>query len=118
MHKDHHALPKSVKINWGLRHDVLRIIYIGRILPILSYGAPIWIERMKRKHNATKIKRVQRLINIKKARTYRTTSHEALCLLTGLTPILIELRSQARIYYNTPGNTQVGLYDAPILYSK
>jgi hypothetical protein len=36
-----HALSRSVKINWGLRHDVLRIIYTGAILPILSYGAPV-----------------------------------------------------------------------------
>jgi len=38
-----HALSKSAKINWGLRHDVLRI-YTGAILTILSYGAPVWIE--------------------------------------------------------------------------
>ena len=36
-----HALSKSAKINWGLRHDVLRIIYTGAKLPILSYEAPI-----------------------------------------------------------------------------
>ena len=39
-----HALTKSAKINWGLRHDVLRIIYAGAILSILSYGALMWIE--------------------------------------------------------------------------
>jgi hypothetical protein len=38
------------------------------ILPILSYGAPVWIEGLQRKHNATKLRRVQRLINIKIAR--------------------------------------------------
>jgi hypothetical protein len=53
-----HALSKSANINWGLRHDVLRIIYIAEILPILSYGAPIWIECRKRNNNATKFKRV------------------------------------------------------------
>jgi hypothetical protein len=72
------------------------MIYIGAILPILSYGAPVWIEWLKIKHNATKIKRVQSLINIKIARAYRTTSHEALCVLTGITPILIKLKSQAK----------------------
>jgi hypothetical protein len=44
-----HTLSKSAKINWGLRHDVLQIIYTGAILPILSYGAPVWIEGLKRK---------------------------------------------------------------------
>ena len=96
-----HALSKSAKINWGLRHDVLRIIYNGAILPILSYGAPVWIECLKKKHNAIELKRVQRLINIKIARAYRTTSHEALCVLTGMTPVLIDLGSQAKIYHNT-----------------
>jgi hypothetical protein len=52
-----HALSKSAKMNWGLRHDVLRIIYTGAILPILSYEAPVWIECLKRNNNnATKIK--------------------------------------------------------------
>jgi hypothetical protein len=32
------ALSKSVKINWGLRHDVLRIIHTGAILTILAYA--------------------------------------------------------------------------------
>jgi hypothetical protein len=39
-----HALSKSAKINSGLRHGVLRIIYTDAILPILSYGAPVWRE--------------------------------------------------------------------------
>jgi ribonuclease HI len=90
-----------------LRHDVLRIIYEGAILPIISYGAPIWIECLKRKHNVTKLRRVQRLINIKIARAYRTTSYEALCLLTGITPIQIELRNQAEVYHITRGSAQI-----------
>jgi hypothetical protein len=36
-----HALSKLAKVNWGLRHDVLRIIHSGTILRILSYGAPV-----------------------------------------------------------------------------
>ena len=66
------------------------------MLPILSYGAPVWIECLNRKHNAIKLKRVQRLINIKIARAYRTTSQEALCVLTGMSPTLIELGSQQK----------------------
>ena len=34
-------------------------------------------------YNQTKIKRVQRLINIKIAKAFRHISHEALCILTG-----------------------------------
>jgi len=106
------ALSKSAKINWGLRHDVLRIIYNGAKLPLLSYGAPVWIECLKKKHNAIKLKGVQRQINMKIATAYRTTSHEAFCVLTGMTPILIELESQAKIYYNTRGNEKSEQYDS------
>ena len=57
-------------------------------------------------------------MNIKIARAYRTTSYEALCVLTGLTPIIIELESQTRIYHNTRGNEKSEEYDAPKHYSQ
>ena len=107
------ALSKSDKVKWGLRHDVLRIIYSGAILPILSYGAPVWKEILQRNSNATKINRIQRLVNIKIAKAYRTTSHEALCLLTGIQPILIELENLTQLYHIPRRNELDGLYDAP-----
>jgi len=78
-----HALSKSAKVNWGLRHDVLRMIYFGATLPILSYGTPVWVDSLQRKSNAPKLRRIERLTNIKIAKAYRT-SHEALCVLTGI----------------------------------
>jgi hypothetical protein len=113
-----HALSKSAKINWGLKHDFLRIIYTGAILPILSYGAPVWIECLTRNNNTTKLKRVQRLINTKIAKAFHTTSYKAPCVLTGITPILIELRNLTKFYHITRGNEQKGLYDAPKDYRK
>jgi hypothetical protein len=82
----------------GLRHDVLRIIYTAAILPILSYGAPVWIECLIRINNTTKLKGVQRLINIKIAKAFRSTSYEALSVLTGIISILIELGNLAKFY--------------------
>jgi hypothetical protein len=41
---------------------------------------------------------VQRLTNIKIAKAYRTTSNEALCILTGTTPIEIKAKETARMY--------------------
>jgi hypothetical protein len=101
-----HTLSKSANINWGLKHDILRISYTGAVLPILSYGAPVWIECLKRNNNATKLKRVQRLINIKIAQAFCTTSYEVLSALTGITPILIELGNLAKYYHITRGNEQ------------
>ena len=42
--------------------------------------------------------RVQRLINIKIAKAFRTTSNEALCTLTGLSPIVIRAEEAAKLY--------------------
>jgi len=44
-----HALSKSAKVNCGLRHDVIRMIYFGAILPILSYGVQVRVESVQRK---------------------------------------------------------------------
>jgi hypothetical protein len=67
------------------------------ILPLLLYGAPVWIEALKKEYNKTIYNRVQRLINIKIAKAFRTTSNEALCTLTGLTPIVIKAEEAAKI---------------------
>jgi len=37
-------------------------------------------------------------MNIKIAKAYRTTSNEALCILTGTTPIDIKVEEAANIY--------------------
>jgi len=84
------ALSKSAGISWRLRHEALKIIYNGAILPQLLYTAPVWIESMKRKCNRAKCIRVQRVINLRIAKAYLTVSHEALCILTGIPAINIE----------------------------
>ena len=41
------ALSRSAKVTWGLRHDALKTIYTGGILPLMLYGAPVWKKRVK-----------------------------------------------------------------------
>jgi len=41
---------------------------------------------------------MQRLIKLKMARSYRTTSAEALCILTGMTPITLKLEEAVTRY--------------------
>ena len=96
--KSIHALSKSAKQNWRLSHAALHTIHKGAILPLLLYGAPVWIEALKKECNKTIYNRVQRLINIKIAKAFRTTSSEALCTLTGLTPVVIKAEEAAKLY--------------------
>jgi len=87
----------------GLRHEALKTIYKGAILPQLLYAAPMWIEAIKKECNRAKYVRVQRLISLRIAKAYRTISHEALCILTGLTPITIKTEEVAKLYNTTTG---------------
>ena len=84
-------------------HEALRTIYTGGILPLLLYGAPVWINGIKKACYKQKIIRVQRLMNIKIAKAYRTVSNEALCLITGLTPVYIKIEETAQLYQLTKG---------------
>jgi hypothetical protein len=56
---------------------------------------------MEKNYNTTLYTRVQRLINTKIAKAYRTTSNEALCILTGNAPIIIKAEEAANIYRTT-----------------
>jgi hypothetical protein len=64
----------------------------------MLYGAPVWIEALKKECNKTVYNRVQHLINIKIAKAFRTTSNEGLCTLTGLTPIVIKAMRNNQVY--------------------
>jgi len=50
--------------------------------------------------------RLQRIINIRIAKAYRTTSNEALCTLTGLTPIAIKAEEEEKIFNIMRGSIQ------------
>jgi len=93
-----HSLSKAAKLIWGIKHKAIGTIYKGAILPQLTYGAPVWIEAMNFEHNRQKYIRVQRLINIRIAKAFRTTSSEALCMVTGMAPIIIKLEEEIAHY--------------------
>jgi len=42
-------LARTAKLQWGLGHIALKTIYEGALVPILTYGAPTWLEAMRKK---------------------------------------------------------------------
>ena len=66
------TLSKSAKTTWGLKHAALKTICAGGILPLILYGTPVWKGVMDIACYKAKIIRVQRLINIKIAKAYRS----------------------------------------------
>ena len=73
------------------------LMYHPRVQPLLLYSAPIWITALEKESNKTVYNRVQRLINIKIAKAFRTASNEALCTLTGLTLIVVKAEEAATL---------------------
>jgi hypothetical protein len=51
----------------------------------------VWEEATRKQRNLKKYQRVQRLINIKIAKAYRTISYEASCVMAGAKPIGIKI---------------------------
>jgi hypothetical protein len=82
----------------GTQNEAPKTICNGAILHLLLYGAPVWAEVMKYAYNRLKYVRVQRLTNIRMAKAFRTTSSEALCIVTGLTPINIKTEEAVKQY--------------------
>jgi len=54
---------------------------------------------MKYAYNRRMYIRVQRLMNLRIAKAFRTTSNEALCILAGLTPIVIKTEEAITIQF-------------------
>jgi len=65
-----HRLSKAAKLTWGIKHEGIATIYKGAIIPLLTYGAPVWIEAMNFEQNRQKYIRVQRLINIRMVKAF------------------------------------------------
>ena len=56
-----------------------------------------------------KLVRIQRVINIRIAKAYRTVSNDALCIITGLMSINIKIEEATKYYEITKG--EGSLYD-------
>jgi len=78
-------------------------IYIGGILPLMLYRTPAWKSMFKRHCYKAKLIRIQKVINLKVAKAYRTVSNEALCIINGITPINIKIEEIGKLYEITKG---------------
>ena len=103
------SLAKSAKLTWGLKHRALKTIYTGALLPLILYRAPVWKSVLNRPCYKAKLVRIQRLINIRIAKAYRTISNDALCIITGLMPIIIKIEEATKYHEITKG--EGSLYD-------
>ena len=71
---------------------------------------------MKYEQNRQKYVRVQHLINIRLARAYRITSRKALCILTGMTPIILKVEVVKRYLLKGKAHHQIINLDYDVKY--
>jgi hypothetical protein len=50
------------KNKYGLNRRSLEVIYKGAIIPIISYGSPVWYKALDRKQNQKIFENIQRLL--------------------------------------------------------
>jgi len=99
------SLSKSAKLTWGLKHEALKTVYTGGILPLSLYGAPVCKSVLNKHCYKVKLIRIQIqiLINITISKAYRAVSNVALCVMAGIKPIHIKTEEAGRYYEITKG---------------
>lgn len=63
-----------------------RKLLVTVIHSVILYAAPIWSGCLRYKKYKEMIQQMQRMVMIRAARAYRTVSHAALCVITGIPP--------------------------------
>jgi len=46
-----HSLARVARMTWGIKYAAMDTIYKGAIIPLLTYGAAVWIEAMNHEYN-------------------------------------------------------------------
>jgi ribonuclease HI len=93
-----YMLSRTAKLHWGLGHKSLKTVYEGALVPLMTYGAPVWEEAVTKQRSLRMMQSAQRLINIKISKAYRTTSYEASCVMAGVPPIGIVITGKVQLY--------------------
>ncbi|KAI4473346.1 hypothetical protein M0802_016170 [Mischocyttarus mexicanus] len=88
-------LASVARSNWGLSTKTMKAIYKGVFVPIISYAAAGWADKIN-VHHKRRLTQAQRYALIRVIKAYRTISTDALCIIATATPVelvLVEIRN-------------------------
>lgn len=88
---------------YGLNSKAMETIYKGAVLPVISYGDPVWAEAIERKFVYKPLASLQRHYAIRLTRSYRTISYSAAEVIANLMQINIHLKDLAIEYFISKG---------------
>lgn len=86
-----HKLARQARAHWGLRYPALQTIYKGVFVSVVTYAAGAWAD-LCLKGDLSQLRSLQRSVLLSISRAYSTTSHDALCVLTGCLPVELLLQ--------------------------
>lgn len=92
----------------GLSTTIRKIWYLTVIEKRISYGHEIWYQDL-RTHASRKLNSCQRIGLFSIIKPYRTTSTDAMCILTGVIPILIKLGNSSLLYSTVHDNNKLNI---------
>jgi hypothetical protein len=93
-----YMLSRTAKLHWGLGHKSLKTVYERALVPLMTYGAPVWEEVVTKQRSLHMMQTAQRLINIKISKAYRTISYEASCVMARVPPTGIVIMGKVQMY--------------------
>ena len=82
---------------WGIKTDILKVLYKAVALPIIKYGAVLWYEEVQKTIVKRNIMALQRVILLLVSRACRTTSTVALQTILGAKPMDLEIIEDALV---------------------
>ncbi|KAI4482903.1 hypothetical protein M0802_013620 [Mischocyttarus mexicanus] len=91
-------LARVAKAKWGLSSKTMKAIYNGVFIPVVTYAAAGWADRIN-VHHIRSLIQAQRYALIRVTKAYRTISTDALCVIAGVTPIELLVVEKRSLYY-------------------
>jgi hypothetical protein len=81
------SLRSYLRATWGYDDLRLRYLYQAAVEPIVLYGCSLWAPFLSTKKGVKSVRSFQRVFSIARTRAFKTTSTDALLVLSNLTPL-------------------------------
>jgi len=88
-------LKKTIQDKWSLKHKAYLLLYKCLYIPVITFGAVAWYERVFHSHVERTLNFIQRKLLLYMTRACRTTSTAAMQVMSGSMPIKLEVIQKA-----------------------